>query len=104
MDSTTITFLITMSSTNSWFGIGFNPNGNGMTDTDMMIFWNENNSVTGKNFKGIGLGIVPKQLDNNDQIITISNQKVEGGLTSLEVTRPINNKNRKSLDGDIESM
>ncbi|RGB28169.1 heme peroxidase [Rhizophagus diaphanus] len=104
MDSTTITFLITMSSTNSWFGIGFNPNGNGMTDTDMMIFWNENNSVTGKNFKGIGLGIVPKQLDNNDQIITIISQKAEGGLSSVEVTRPINNKNGKSLDGDIEMV
>jgi hypothetical protein len=103
MDSTNITFLITMRSTNSWFGIGFNPNGNGMTDTDMMIFWNQDNSVTGKNFKGIGLGIVPMQLGNDDQIITIFNQKVEDGTTSLEVTRPIDNKNRKTLDGEIES-
>ncbi|PKC07457.1 heme peroxidase [Rhizophagus irregularis] len=104
MDSTNITFQITMRSTNAWFALGFNPNGNGMTDTDMMIFWNENNSVTGKNFKGIGLGIVPMQLGNDDQIITIISQKVEGGTTSLEVTRPINNKNRKSLDGNIEMV
>jgi len=92
-----------MSSTNAWFGIGFNPNGNAMTDTDMMIFWNQDNSVTGKNFKGLGLGIIPLQLGNDDQIITIYNQKVEGGVTSLEVTRPINDENRKSLDGSIQS-
>ncbi len=102
IDSTNITFLITMGSTNAWFGLGFNPNGNSMTDTDMMIFQNQDNSVIGKNYKGQGLGIVPKQLDN-DQIITIYNQKVENGVTSLEVTRPINDKNRKSLDGTIES-
>ncbi|GBC07612.1 hypothetical protein RclHR1_07570008 [Rhizophagus clarus] len=106
MDSTNITFLITMSSTNSWFGLGFNPNGNGMTDTDMMIFWNQpqDNSVTGKNYKGIGLGIVPMQLPDDDQIITILSQNVEGGTSTLEVTRPINNKNRKSIDGDIEMV
>ncbi|GBC07611.1 hypothetical protein RclHR1_07570007 [Rhizophagus clarus] len=104
MDSTNITFRITMSSTNAWFALGFNPNGNGMTDTDMMIFWNQDNSVVGKNYKGIGLGIVPMQLPDDDQIITIFNQKVQDGTTTLEVTRPINNKNRKSLDGDIEMV
>jgi hypothetical protein len=104
IDSANITFLIRMSSTNAWFALGFNPNGNGMTDTDMMIFMTDkDNIVTGKNYKGIGIGIVPKLLDDNDQILTISNQKVEDGVTSLEVTRPINDKNRKSIDGSIQS-
>jgi hypothetical protein len=94
-----------MSSSKAWFGLGFNPNGNAMTDTDMMIFQNtdDEKSVTGKNYKGVGLGIKPVELDINDQIITISEPKVENGVTTLKVTRPMNNKNRKSLEGSIES-
>jgi hypothetical protein len=105
LDSSNITFLITMGSAKAWFGIGFNPNGNAMTDTDMMIFQNTDDgaSVTGKNYKGVGLGIKPVECDVNDQIITISNPKIENGVTTLEVTRPMNNKNRKSLEGNIES-
>ena len=93
-----------MASTNSWFGLGFNPTTNAMTDTDMMIFWNQNNtSVTGWNFKGNGLGIPPTPLGNDEQVITILNRTVANGVTTVEVTRPINGKDRKSLGGTIES-
>ncbi len=36
-----IDFKITMLSSNSWFGIGFNPLDTGMFDADMIIIWNQ---------------------------------------------------------------
>ncbi|CAG8540148.1 15379_t:CDS:10 [Funneliformis mosseae] len=111
VEGSDITFLITMNSENSWFGIGFNPNTEAaMLDTDMMIFYNQdvNNkpSVVGRNYKGIGRAIKPKELPDNDQILTIldSKTKVENGITQVLVKRPLNAKNRKSIDGSIEMV
>ncbi|CAG8586024.1 12445_t:CDS:10 [Funneliformis caledonium] len=110
IDGSDITFLITLGSTNSWFGIGFNPGGDAMSGTDMMIFQNQEKegsneiTVTGKNYKGIGIGIKPQELPN-DQIITILGEtKVANGMTQVEVKRPLNAKNRKSIDDTIQMV
>ncbi|CAG8440207.1 7817_t:CDS:10 [Funneliformis mosseae] len=110
IDGSDITFLITLGSTNSWFGIGFNPEGDAMSGTDMMIFQNQEKkgsneiTVTGKNYKGIGIGIKPQELPN-DQIITILGEtKVANGMTQVEVKRPLNANNRKSIDGTIQMV
>ncbi|CAI2176968.1 15881_t:CDS:10 [Funneliformis geosporum] len=110
IDGSDIAFLITVSSTNSWFGIGFNPEGDAMSGTDMMIFQNQKKenskeiTVTGKNYKGAGIGIKPKELPD-DQIITILGEtKVVNGMTQVEVKRPLNAKNRKSIDGTIQMI
>jgi hypothetical protein len=99
-----VIFLITVSSTKSWFGIGFNPNGPAMQDTDMMIFVNTPNGVDAKNYIGIGRAIKPKLLPDDEQNLELlSGTKVENGLTIVEVKRPLNAKNRKSLTGQITS-
>ncbi|CAG8586007.1 12444_t:CDS:10, partial [Funneliformis caledonium] len=111
IDGSDITFLITLSSTNSWFGIGFNPEGDAMSGTDMMIFQNQKKegsneiTVTGKNYKGIGLAIKPKELPDNDQILTLlSATRVVDGMTQVEVKRPLIAENRKSIDGTIQMV
>lgn len=102
-----VIFLITVSSINSWFGIGFNPNGPAMQDTDMMVFVNSPNSqygVIAKNYKGIGRAVRPQLLADDDQILELlSGTKVENGFTIVEVKRPLNAKNRKTLTGQIKS-
>ncbi|CAI2178890.1 18227_t:CDS:10 [Funneliformis geosporum] len=111
IDGSDITFLITMSSTNSWFGIGFNPEGDAMSGTDMMIFQNQkkenSNEITviGKNYKGIGLAIKPKELPEDDQILSLLGAtRVVDGMTQVEVKRPLIAKNRKSIDGTIQMV
>jgi len=103
-----ITFLITVSSINSWFGIGFNPNGPAMQDTDMMVFVNSPNSqygVIAKNYLGVGRAVKPKLLADDDQILELlGGTKVENGFTIVEVKRPLNAKNRKSLTGQIKMV
>src|SRR5205085_12411521 len=93
IDGSDVIFLFTVSSATAWFGIGFNRNGPAMKDTDMMIFWNKDNSVIGKNFKGIGRAIKPQELPDDDQIITITSAKVSNGSTIVEVKRPLDAKN-----------
>jgi hypothetical protein len=106
IEGSDVIFLITVSSINSWFGIGFNPNGAAMKDTDMMIFWNNDDSsgVVGKNYKGVDRAVKPRELPADDQIITIlGGTNVANGVTTVEVRRPLNAKNRKSLNNQIES-
>ncbi|GBC41947.2 heme peroxidase [Rhizophagus irregularis DAOM 181602=DAOM 197198] len=107
IEGSDVIFLITVSSINSWFGIGFNPNGAAMKDTDMMIFWNNEDSsgVVGMNYKGVDRAVKPRQLPPDDQIITLlSGTSVASGLTTVEVRRPLNAKNRKSLNNQIEMV
>ena len=104
IDGSDITFLITISSTNSWFGLGFNPNSDAMSGTDMMIFRSFEKTVTGRNYKGVGRAIKPMELPDDDQILTILTTKIADGMTQVEVKRPIEAKNRKTIDGNIESM
>ncbi|RIA89934.1 heme peroxidase [Glomus cerebriforme] len=108
IDGTDVVFLITVSSINSWFGIGFNPDGAAMKNTDMMIFWNSNdanNGVVGENFKGVDRAVKPRELPPDDQIIKITDgTNVANGITTVEVRRPLSAKNRKTLVGQIEMV
>ncbi|GBB83501.1 hypothetical protein RclHR1_10200008 [Rhizophagus clarus] len=107
IEGSDVVFLITVSSVNSWFGIGFNPNGAAMKDTDMMIFSNSDDSsaVNGNNYKGVDRAIKPRLLPPDDQILTIlDGTKVANGMTTVEVKRPLDAKNRKSLKDQIEMV
>ncbi|CAG8440194.1 7816_t:CDS:10 [Funneliformis mosseae] len=108
IEGSDITFLITLGSTNSWFGIGFNPRDNAMLGTDMMIFQNQKKegsneiTVTGKYYIGLGIGIKPQELPDN--LTLLGATKVGNGMTQVEVKRPLNAENRKSIDGTIQMI
>jgi hypothetical protein len=98
-----INFKLTMLSTNSWFGIGFNPLDTGMLDADMIVIWNKNDSTLYvKDYKSNGYK--KPEVDTENQFVTVMSSSVVNGVTQVEISRPLNAPNRRPIPNSMITM
>ncbi|GBB83499.1 hypothetical protein RclHR1_10200006 [Rhizophagus clarus] len=98
-----INLKLTMMSTNSWFGIGFNPLDTGMLDADMIIIWNKNDSsLYVKDYNSNGYK--KPEVDSKNQFVTILSNSTSNGITQVEISRPLNAPNRRPITNTMITM
>ncbi|CAG8437041.1 1229_t:CDS:10 [Scutellospora calospora] len=95
IDGTDLYLLMTMQSTNAWFGIGFNPSDGGMVGADMTIVTVNSSSIE------VGL-YMPTAYQKPDRdltstFLTVLSKNTTNGYTQVEVKRPLNAPNRRPI-------
>lgn len=95
IEGSDIYFLLTMQSSNAWFGIGLNPSDNGMTDADFTIVSVNSSAIDVGIYKSTGYQRPTR--DDSSNFITILNRTIINGFTQVEIKRPLNAPNRRPI-------